>query len=196
MPIILDEPDATNYFTIAEARAFSTELANETKYPDAAIEAVRETVEEELEVRCGRAFIPRVETETLDASGGTDLMLRWPRPLSVTSATLDGSAVTPGDLILYRDGRVYNANGWTRGRGNLTITYTHGHAVIPGAAKRAALTWAKSLLIQGPIDARTTSFTTDDGNYTLATPGVRGSHTGIPVVDEFIDTYSLHVAVA
>lgn len=185
-----------HYFTVAEARAFDVALADVTKYPDAAIEAVRATVEEELEVRCGQAFVPRAETEVIDATGGPDILLRWPRPLSVTSATLDGATVTPGDLVLYRDGRVYSSAGWTRGRGNLTIAYTHGHALIPGAAKRAALTWAKALLIKGPLDSRTTTFTTEDGNYTLATPGVRGSHTGIPVVDEFIDTYNLNCAVA
>ena len=185
-----------HYFTIDEARAFDPALADDVKYPDAAIEAVRANVEEELEVRCGQAFVPRAETETIDAPGLSDVLLRWPRPLSVISATLDGSTVTLGDLILYRDGRVYNAAGWRRGRGNLTISYTHGHALIPGAAKRAALTWAKTLLIKGPLDSRTTTYTTEDGNYTLATPGVRGSHTGIPVVDEFIDTYNLNCAVA
>jgi hypothetical protein len=188
----IDDP----YFTVAEARAFSTELANVTKYPDAAIETTRVTVEQELERRCGVAFVPRAETEVIDANGATDILLRWPRPLTVTSATLDDTALTVGDVTLYRDGRAYLENRWTSGRGNLTIAYTHGYETIPGAAKLAALTWTKSLLVKGPLDARTTSYTTDDGQYTLATPGMRGSQTGIPIVDEFINSYNLHVAVA
>ena len=179
----------TPYFTIGEARSFSGgALANAEKYSDSEIEAARIEVETELEGRCGCAFVPRTTTEVLDANGGTDILLRWPRPLTIVSVELNDAALTPADLAVYPDGRVYNASGWTRGRGNLTITYTHGYATVFPPAKRAALTWVKSLLIPSPMDDRATRATTDEMTYDLTTLP--------PRVTEFINTYNLNVAVA
>lgn len=197
MPVTVftEEHVTVPYFTVAEARVLKP-LDNATDYPDAAIEAMRATVEQAIEQRTGVAFVPRTATEVVDGNGGRDIMLRFPRPLSVTSATVDDTALTVSDLILYRDGRIRYPSYWTRGDGNVEITYTHGHATVPGEVKQAALMLTKHWLVQGPIDDRMTSMSTDDGTFSLATPGLRGSSFGIPFVDAVVQTYSLQVAVA
>jgi hypothetical protein len=93
-------------------------------------------------------------------------------------------------------GVIYTANGWTRGFGNYSISYEHGYSEPPARIRQAALLWAKSVLVKGPIDDRTTSFSNDEGTFSLATPGMRGSWTGIPEVDATIQQYSLTAAVA
>jgi hypothetical protein len=108
---------------------------------------------------------------------------------------VDGTAVTAGDLILYRDGRV-RYGYWTRGDANIVLTYIHGHETVPGDVKQAALLWTQNLLMSGPIDDRALTYSTDDASYTMAVPGMRGSLTGIPFVDAVIAARSLNVAVA
>jgi hypothetical protein len=51
----------------------------------------------------------------------------------------------------------------------------------------------KVWLIKGPLDDRLTSLSTDDGTFTLLTPGVRGSVFGIPEVDATLAQYRVPV---
>lgn len=183
-------------FTIAQARALSA-LSNATTYPAAAIAEARTYVESELEHACGVAFVPRYGKVTLSGNGRYTLLLP-PRATAVRSVTLDGVAVSTTDMRVMASGELYNPAGWTAGYANYVVAYEHGYSDGPErmAANRAALTWAKHELVKGPIDDRTTAFSTEDGTFSMSTPGIRGAITGIPAVDAFIGQYSLHVAVA
>lgn len=187
-------------FTIAQARALNA-LSNATTYPAAAIAEARTYVESELEHACGVAFVERYRRETVNGSGGVNLMLSMPRVTAVRSVTLDGAAITVGELADIAPGpggSLYNPAGWTAGFSNYEVVYEHGYpdGAVRAAASQAALLWAKNHLVKGPIDDRTTAFSTEDGTFSMATPGIRGSVSGIPAVDAFIQRYSLNVCVA
>lgn len=181
------------YFTTAEARKVKP-LDNTTTYPDADIDAMRITVEEALEHACGVAFEPRTVTERFDGTGTTDLLAR-PRPTAVSSATVDGEAIDASSLLTYRDGRIYHSGKWTAGRGNVSITYTHGYATVPGRVKRAAILLTKRFLVDSPLSDRTTQITNEDGTEVLITAGVRGAVTDVPEVNAVIAQYKVGAAV-
>jgi len=181
-------------FTIAQARSLNP-LSDPTKYPTQAIIDARTLVETALEDACGVAFVPRYRRELVSGTGGTELVLSSPRVTALRSTTLDGATVTD-TVVPSAPGVIYTAGGWTRGFGNYSIAYEHGWPFPPPRVSQAALLWAKSVLVKGPIDDRTTSFSTEDGTFSLATPGIRGSVTGIPEVDATIAQYNLTCAVA
>jgi hypothetical protein len=181
-------------FTIAQARSLNP-LSDPTKYPTQAIIDARTLVETALEDACGVAFVPRYRREVVSGTGGTELVLSSPRVTALRSTTLDGATVTD-TVVPSAPGVIYTAGGWTRGFGNYSIAYEHGWPFPPPRVSQAALLWAKSVLVKGPIDDRTTSFSTEDGTFSLATPGIRGSVTGIPEVDATIAQYNLTCAVA
>lgn len=184
-------------FTINQARALSA-LASTTTYPTAKIIEARTMVETALEDACEVAFVPRYGKVTVSGYGLSTIRLPA-RVRSIRSVKLDGVAVSSTDLATIRTlptGEVYFPSYWTRGFANYVIAFEHGHDYPPPRVSQAALTWAKAFLVKGPIDDRTTSMSTDDGTFSLATPGLRGSFTGIPEVDAVINQYSLSVAVA
>ncbi len=184
-------------FTVAQARAIDP-LQDTSAYPTSAVLAARTAVEDDLEHACGVAFVPRYSRASFSGHGSSTLILP-PRTTAVRSVSLDGAAISAGalaDLLVLPTGELHSPTGWTAGFSNYEIAFEHGWAYPPPAATEAALTWAKNKLVQGPIDDRTTAFTTDDGTFSMATPGMRGSVSGIPVVDSFIQQYDLRCAVA
>jgi hypothetical protein len=183
-------------FTVAQARAVSP-LGNTATYTTQAITDARTMVETALEDACGVAFVPRYKRERVSGMGGTQLLLSMPRVRAIRSVTLDGVAVTDAATIVnVGSGVAYYPTGWTRGYGNYEVAYEHGHDYPPPRVSQAALLWCKAHLVKGPIDDRTTSFSTDDGTFALATPGLRGSWTGIPEVDAVIQQYGMQAAIA
>lgn len=180
-------------FTVAQALA-TDGLSSKT--PAQIIEK-RTLVEGLLEQACGVAFVPRYGKTTVSGNGRSTLMLP-PRTTAIRSVTLDGTTVDTSEMRVLASGEVYYPSWWTTGYANYVIAYEHGYSDGPErmAAGDAALTWAKSLLLSGPIDDRATGTATEFGNITLATPGMRGSVSGIPAVDAFIQNYGLRVCVA
>lgn len=182
-------------FTIAEARAIPP-LNNTTAYPEATIVDMRTLVEQALEDACGVAFVPRYTRETVDGTGDRFLGLE-PVVTRMRSLTINGVEVTAGDIAARPTGVVYHTSGtFGYGYGNVIVGYEHGYAEPPGPVRQAALLLAKTWLVQGPIDQRTTAMSTEDGTFTLATPGLRGSLFGVPQVDATVNRYSMHVGVA
>jgi hypothetical protein len=183
-------PVDTPYFTPAEIRARYSALANTTTYPDATIDARRLEVEERLERLCDVAFVPRVVTgERVSGNGSTRLEVKHTKLRAITAATDSGATVDLTDAVVAGD-TFYLAAGWTQGVSNLTVTYTHGYDSPPPAVKEAAMLWVRELLIKGPVTDRRTQIPTEDGGViNLATPGLFGSLTGIPAVDEIISEY-------
>lgn len=184
-------------FTIAQARTVKP-LDNTTLYTVAKIAEARTLAEQALEDACGVAFVPRYRRETVDGNGRDTLLLK-PRPRSIRSLTVGGTAVTGTDLtaiVVKPTGELYRAAGWTLGNGNVVIGYEHGHDLPPLRVGRACLLLAKLFLVDGPFDDRATSISTEDGTFSLVTPGLRGSAFGIPEVDAVVQRYDLNVGVA
>lgn len=184
-------------FTIAQARTLKP-LQSTTDYPTAAIVEARTMVETALEDACGVAFVPRYRREVIAGSGSATMMLA-PKLRAIRSVTVDGAAMSVGTFTGIRvlpSGLAYNPAGWTWGVANLDVAYEHGHDFPPPRVSQAALLWAKDLLVKGPISERSTSMVSEDGTFSLATPGMRGSWTGLPEVDATINMYSLAVGVA
>jgi len=161
-------------FSLAQARSDS-ELSSTSRYSTADLIEARVIAERNLEQACGVAFAPRYFREKVDGSGGDDVLLQA-RPLSITSvvygatSSSDGTTLTADeleDLRLYNDGRLYNPNGWTRGRQNVEVKGTHGYEVTPPLAMQGALALAKDWLVNTPYDQRTASITHDDGSTQL-----------------------------
>lgn len=189
MPIIVP---TTGYFTVAEARKLKP-LDDTATYPDADIDAARQMAEQSIEQACGVAFIPRTEVETVSGNGLNTLMLKHPKVTSVQAVTVGGVAYASADLagvtVLPDTGQLYNTALWTSGRANVVITYTHGFDAVPLRVKQAAMLLTRRWLVDGPFDDRATSMTTDDGTFSLITPGVRGAVTDLPEVNATIDQY-------
>lgn len=182
-------------FTIAQARAVPP-LNSTAKYPTDQIIGARTMVETALEDACGVAFVPRYTRTVLSGNGRSTILLP-PKLRTVRSVKLDGVAATDTATIrVLPTGEAYYPAWWTPGYANYEVAYEHGYDFPPPRVSQAALLWAKSFLVKGPVDDRMTSMSTEDGTYLLSTPGLRGSHTGIPEVDAVIQQYSLSVAVA
>lgn len=191
------------YFTVAEARTatyLGGALSNATTYPDAMISAMRVAVEDALERACGVAFEPRtVMNERHDGTGQSDLLLKWPRPTTVTAASIGGTALTAAelaDVVPYDDGRLYRSSGWAPGRGNVLVSYTHGYPIVPGRVKRAALLVTRRFLVDSPVNDRATNLVTQDGaTQWLVTAGVREAIFDIPEANAVISEYDMRSRV-
>lgn len=187
-------------FTTAEARAFKvkgqTPLSNATTYPDADITAAHDRIKERFEDICGVAFEPTTVTKTLAGNGDDFLVLPNLKVTGVTSATLDGSALTVGDLKVYDWGEVYYSGGWASGYQNISITYTHGWPAVPKPIKWAALIVCVNELTQSDVSSRAISHTDSLGTTRLAIPNANYGHWyGIPSVDSVLQEYSAQVPV-
>jgi hypothetical protein len=191
-------------FTINQARALSP-LSNTTTYPTARIAEARILVEQTIEDACGRAFVPRYTLETLNGTGTSTLMLKWPDVRSVRSVTVTtsgvGTAYTAPELALLAfspSGAVTSSGLWPYGASNITVGYEHGTEFTPARVTQAALMLARAWLVTGPVDNRALGVAAPDGGFSfgLATPGRNGSWVGIPEVDAVIDQYNLRVGVA
>jgi hypothetical protein len=185
------------YWTIAEARQSDPILTDRTKYSDQAIAETRIIVEREAERICGVAFVPRYRSVTLDGTGDRTLVLPDAQIRSVVSASVDGTALTAGELASLRIGpdRTVtrdDSTAWVRGPQNVTIAYTHGFTMPPPDLVDAAL-WRMLDLLQTPMRTRTldraTRMTVETGaTYDLSMPGALT--TGIPHVDAVYARYS------
>jgi hypothetical protein len=183
-------------FSIAQARALSP-LSNTATYTTAKLLEARTMVETALEDACGVAFVPRYAKTTVNGSGTSTLLLP-PRVRSIRSASNEGVAVSAPYLATMRllsTGELYYPSLWASGFANYELAYEWGYDYPPPRVSQAALLWAKSWLVKGPIDDRWTSMTSEDGTYALSTPGMRGANSGLPEVDQVIHEYSLRAGV-
>jgi len=146
-------------------------------------QAARDVATDAFELECGVAFTPRYRRLTVDGTSTTDLFLPDPRVISITSATVDGSALTVGDLGIYDNGSLYSATGWAAGRRNVVLKYEHGYMSPPADVSRAVAMIAASVLKDGPFDDRGYAVTEDGGGVRLLTAGISGAAFSIPDVE-------------
>jgi hypothetical protein len=185
-------------FTYGEARAADTVLANTTKYPTAMLERVRTEVEDEFESIAHRAFIPRYGETRLLGNGTDTIRLNHADIRSVRSASIDGTALTAGelaDLYVEDHGILVRLDGgkWTADK-PVVVRYEYGLGYATPDLKAAALMRCRSRITtnnSGIPDRATTFDSAEGGTYQLATPGRAGWETGIPEVDAVVKRYSL-----
>jgi hypothetical protein len=192
-------------FSLALARALP-ELSRRKPAPNQAeyaiatsdIVAMRTLVEDALEREIGYALVPRYSLDWLDSWGTAwgEIPLR-PYTTAVRTLTIDGAAAT--GMTLRRPGTVTPTLRYSIGFSrwsDAVIGIEHGQVVLDPEATQAALSLAKVWITRGPVDDRTTAAVTDDGTFTLATPGRGGSIFGLPSVDSWAQRASLRAGVA
>lgn len=183
-------------FSIADARALKP-LDNTVTYTTATIQAMRTLVEQAIEDACGVAFVPRHARETLNGTGGRHVMLSHPLVQRVRTATNGTTTMAASDLAARPSGLMYSLTGsFGYGYGNVAVEYEHGYQYAPERVKRAAIRLARRWLVEGPVDDRATSMSTDDGTFALMTPGMRGMLFDLPEVQAVVDQYSIRPMVA
>jgi hypothetical protein len=181
------------YFTLEELRA-RPDLSDTSQYPNAALEEAHDYVVGIIEREVGAAFVARTVTNELhDGNGHTGLLLDWGYVRSVTSATVDGVAVTG---LQERHGVLYRLSGstpipWPVGLANVSVTYAHGYSAEPPKdVKYAALKAARAYLLTNASDAieddRRTSLSTEMGVLNFMVASSHDNPTGYPEVDATI----------
>ncbi len=190
-------------FTLAEARASDTSLADEARYTTAQLAEARDEVEDELEEITGRRWATRYGRAVLAGTGHTDLVLPFQDVTTVRAARiaprLDETfvALTSGQLAalaVLDDGTLRRTDGlaWTWGSDNVIVEVEHGATTVPADLRKALLIRFRSRLnmTRSGIPDRAASFTSaDGGTYRLSMPGAYS--TGIPEVDAVYNRYSV-----
>lgn len=160
----------------------------------AAVKA-RIRAEQILERRLSIAFVPRyrhAEIHTGDCS--TSLMLSMPRVRAIRSITIDGTALTVGELADLTIGpHLITGRIW---RGNIVVGYEHGWDAPEEPVRQAALAMAHYYLTSGVIggegiDPRVEYITTPEGRINYGTDGL-----GLPAVQAVLQDYDMSVGVA
>lgn len=197
-------------FTVAEARAYpfrsELPLANTTLYPTATIIATEAAIRELFEKACGVAFVPASVTEVMDGAASNVLRLARHNPLrespqralTVTAASIDGTALTETELAAVKahpNGRLVRTDGqtWSSGTGYqdlaVEVTYTHGYAAVPDMVHDAALRMLAVMLIGSDVPESAVSFSDGGASYQFARPGRAPHWTGVDYVDSRLDMF-------
>lgn len=199
-------------FNLADARASDPSLSDAVRFPTANLASTRQEVEDELEMICDRAFVPRYRRAVLDGSGAPDMLLTdflWAADgrsaadvRTIRSATVAPQVgqtfvpLTAGQLAactMTADGMLRRVDGgiWTEGIQNVIVEYEYGWDSPPSELVRAAMVRFRdrlSIPLTG-IPDRAASFTAvDGGTYRLDMPGA--FKTGLPMVDAVYSRYS------
>ena len=189
-------------FTVAEARAYGRgTLSDGGIYTDDAITAAHDRIKALFERVIGVALDETSATDVLDGSGDVDLVLNHYPVISVTSVeTRSGSTWTAftvdelADVVVRPGGRLYRESlgTWTSGYQNIRINYQHGltDTNTLAEAKQAGLmliTDPAGGLITTDMPSRAMSLSDEFGTFRLATPGLMGSITGLPLVDIWLN---------
>lgn len=184
-------PDPTPYFTVEEFQARYPDDDVVAELTDDQIDAARVLAEEMiegLETEDGThiAWVPRVETFTYNGPEHGPLVIPRYRIREIQAISFDG--VEQSLTNVHLNGGAISGRSWPRG--TIAVTVEHGAESPPAEIKDAALILAYNRAVKGPIDDRATGTLSPGGEViTLATPGLRGAVTGIPVVDQAIARY-------
>lgn len=180
-------------FLFGLAEAVSYNRFSPTKYTAAELADVRLEVEQECELICRRAFVPRYARYTLPSRGTSflttpDSELRTLRSVSVLDVAWDTDAVE--DVSLRSSGELYLPfDTWPAE--DITVEYEHGWDYPPERIRTAAMKRLKTLL-EAPrsgVPSNAASYTTQDGStYRLSNPGPR--RTGFADIDGAYQAYS------
>lgn len=143
-----------------------------------------------IEQRCGVAFRPSYNRETLYGDGTNCLLAGKPRLRRIITATLDGTDVL-ADLTITTWGEVARDAAFPAGS-KLELTYEHGWPSPPEDICRAAVKLAREYLQKDPsnYDQRAGRIDTESASYGfLVTAGTNGAETSLPEVNEAINSH-------
>jgi len=87
---------------------------------------------------CGRLFKEEELTETLDGNGHTEILLSEMDVNSITTLTIDGTAILAADYELYPDEgsiKLMDGSVFTSGSHNVVVTYKAGTQEVPEEIK-------------------------------------------------------------
>ena len=196
------------FFSLGELRTYESAFSNLTNYPDSRLADARDQVEAEFEDICRRAFVPRYWREASIEIDPDEYMIWLEKPEATVFTVLKQNNQ---DLLSY-----YNSGYLIRDKNSprgihvintavnlfnydtmyypITAEYEYGLTQVPIPIKQKALKRAKQLLLgqRSTIDERaTTMLLPDIGQVNLATPGERGSETGVPDIDVVLRRYTL-----
>lgn len=189
-------------FGLAEARAMPPALDN-TKWPTAKLAQKRIGTENECELICGQAFVPRFHrvTFTLDTadtrSNNSTLVSKLTLPhinvRALRSVTVAGVAQNLTGLTVSESGVLRGLTWAAVETGTqIVVEYEHGRDYPPEDLKDACMLRLRSRLSQGDsgVPQRALSFSVADGGvYRLSTPAA--NRTGIPDVDGVYERYTI-----
>lgn len=187
----MTEPD---YFLLADFRQLP-DVSNATKYPDALVLAAAAYITAIIEREVGTSFVARTVTAEIHDGGCDAVVLKSSFVRSVTSASVDGVAVTndlraPSGVLRQFSAGTYTPVVFASGTGNVSVTYQSGYsAAPPDDIKSAAMQATRARLMEtsasASIDDRRTSLSNESGTVNFVIAG-EGRPTGYPVVDEVI----------
>ncbi|WP_144121128.1 hypothetical protein [Catellatospora sichuanensis] len=181
-------------FTIPELRKSDEDLTPD-RHSTADVRRAREITEREFESITGRSFTPRTRRMPVGSSGESWIWPGlWDAYAVANVVDVAGADVTASVSVDELGGLV----GFdTLPCGVYWLDVSYGFKAVPDDIHRAALLRARSHLVasRSGIPDRATSFQpSEGGTYTLSTPGVRGSQTGIPDVDKALSDYTFSLA--
>jgi hypothetical protein len=196
------------YFSLGELRAYESTFSNLTKFPDSVLSDARDQVEAEFEDICHRSFVPRFWREdSVETDPDEDMLwLDKPEPISFITLKQNGQDLlgyyTSGYLIADKNSprgvhvinTALNLFNYNTMYYPISAEYEYGMKQVPIPIKNKALKRAKQVLLglKSTIDERaTTMLLPDIGTVNLATPGERGSETGVPDIDVVLRRYTL-----
>ena len=181
----------THLFTIADLRAFDSQLAN---LEAATAREVREAVEERFERAAKVSFTLRGRRAYLDGRGTPELILPDFEVRKIVAIKVNGTALSASKLAEMKldpcGYLVWGGGTFPEGFRNVEVLYEHGFETVPRPVHRAALRYAKHLLIATQIEhnERATGVATDVGFFRLTLAG-RDGPTGLPEVDAVLDQF-------
>lgn len=200
------------FFNLAQARGSDDTLTDTNKYTTVDLKAKRQQVEDECEMICDRAFVPRYRRAVLDGTGTPDILMTddtWAKQgrsaadirviRAASVAPQVGQTFVPltagqlGALVVTADNMLRRVDGaiWTEGVQNIVLEYEFGWDAPPSDLVEASLLRLRSRLQQraSGVPDRATSYTaTDGGTYRLDMPAA--FKTGLPMVDAVYSRYS------
>jgi len=190
------------FFSIAELRAYDKALQNTDRFTDEDLMEARREVETEFEDICGRAFVARYFREEAMAPDPEASLLWTEKPEVHNLITITVDTVDHSDWDVYFKRDKYSPRALVVCTGaqsifsaeDITMEYEYGMKNVPIPIRQKALKRAKQTLIgqNSTVDERaTTMLIPDVGTVNLATPGLRGSETGVPDIDVVLSRYSI-----
>lgn len=178
-------------FTVKEFRGSDIDLSSTARFTPEDIRLYRDMAEAEFEKITGRSFTPRTKTVTVEYRGDNQLLTGVWDIAAVDAAVGPSGALDMTDWTVDPLGVIEGVSGLSEGD-LVTLTVDYGFRAVPADVKHAAILRTKTLIVRenSGIPDRATSFiAAEGGTFTLATPGLRGSETGVPEVDAILGRY-------
>lgn len=197
-------------FTEPQARTFDgTIFSDAAKYTDDDIAAARIQVTDWLEAQTGRSWVPRYRRVTLRGNSSERISLRdytaTEGPSSgegsvrdvtaILSATIDGTALTVGNIVIDGAHLWLTSGVWTyHRRPQIVIEYEYGNPHVRDGADRTALLELVDTLPSTRLSRSATGSTDELGTYDWQ-PQNNGRPSRVPDVNAWVRSYDMRIGL-